>query len=281
MRGCIVYERSTAAKRKEYIALYRQHFEKHGIPFELVFTDNYREELTKTPVDFAIVRAIVPEISKELEEMRIAVYNNARVSEICNDKWLTFQYISEHTDIPFMTCMTAEEFLTKGNDFIYPLVVKNRRGHGGTEVFSVSSCAEAADLIGRYPKGSLIVQEMASDTGRDVRVFVVGNRIVTAMLRVSEHDFRSNYCLGGKAVPYELSSYERQMVRKITDCFSFGMVGIDFIFHRGRAVFNEIEDVVGARMLYDHTKVDIVAEYADYIIERQKQQNTGETLWDR
>ena len=103
MRGCIVYERSTAAKRKEYIALYRQHFEKRGIPFELVFTDNYREELTKTPVDFAIVRAIVPEISKELEETRIAVYNNARVSEICNDKWLTFQYNSEHTDIPFMT----------------------------------------------------------------------------------------------------------------------------------------------------------------------------------
>ena len=37
------------------------------------------------------------------------------------------------------------------------------------------------------------------------------------------------------------------------------------------AAVNEIEDVVGARMLYAHTEVDIVAEYVSYLVAAQKQ----------
>lgn len=271
MRGCILYERETAEKRKEYIALYQKYFMEQGVNLELVFTCHYREELRKHPVDFAIVRVIAPEISKELEEMGITVYNNAKAAGICNDKWRTYQYIGAHTGVPFMKYVTAEEFLAGGRAFSYPVVVKSRRGHGGTEVFSASSLKEVSDLSERFPKGSLIVQAMASDIGRDVRVFVVGNRIVASMLRISENDFRSNYCLGGRAVPYELSDRETQMAEEIISCFSFGMAGIDFIFHEGKAVFNEIEDVVGARMLYDCTDVDIVKEYVNFIIEKEKQ----------
>lgn len=275
MHGCILYERETAERRREYIALYQNYFKECGVNLTLVFTDNYRNELKKFPVDFAIVRAIAPEISKELEEMGIAVYNNVVVSEICNDKWRTYQYIGAHTGVPFMKNATAEEFLAGESAFSYPLVVKSRRGHGGTEVFFVSSYSEAAALIEKYPKGSLIVQEMASDIGRDVRVFVIGERIIASMLRISENDFRSNYCLGGRAVCYELSEQETRMVKEIIGCFSFGMVGIDFIFHEGKAVFNEIEDVVGARMLYDCTEIDIVKEYVDFIVEKEMRRDAG------
>lgn len=267
--GCILYERETAKERKGYIDLYRKYFAEYGVQMRLLFTDNYRKELEKAGVDFAIVRVIAPEISKELEEMGITVYNNSVVSEICNDKWKTYQYIQAHTDVSFLRTVTAEEFLLGENDFSYPMIVKSRTGHGGTEVFQVFSYEEATCLIAQYPPHSLLVQEKASDSGRDVRVFVVGTQVIAAMLRISETDFRSNYCLGGRAEPYLLSQKERRMVTKIMELFHFGMAGIDFIFHEGEAVFNEIEDVVGARMLYDKTNIDIVKEYVDWIVKQE------------
>ena len=41
--------------------------------------------------------------------------------------------------------------------------------------------------------------------------------------------------------------------------------GIDFVFDNGKAVFNELEDAVGARMIYANTEIDIIGMYIDYI----------------
>ena len=44
------------------------------------------------------------------------------------------------------------------------------------------------------------------------------------------------------------------------------MVSIDFIIDdNDQLIFNEIEDVVGARMLYKCSDIDIVREYLSYI----------------
>ena len=59
-----------------------------------------------------------------------------------------------------------------------------------------------------------VIQRPASELGKDVRVYAIGNRIVQAMLRVSETDFRSNFCLGGQAELYELGAEEQYMVQK-------------------------------------------------------------------
>ncbi len=39
------------------------------------------------------------------------------------------------------------------------------------------------------------------------------------------------------------------------------------MFNSGKIVFNEIEDSVGARMVYSLTNMDIIKEYCDYIKE--------------
>ena len=38
-----------------------------------------------------------------------------------------------------------------------------------------------------------------------------------------------------------------------------------FVFNSGKIVFNEIEDSVGARMIYSLTDIDIIKEYCNYI----------------
>ena len=67
-------------------------------------------------------------------------------------------------------------------------------------------------------------------------------------------------------MPYKIDSETENNVMKILSRFNFDFVGVDFIFHNGRLLFNEIEDAVGTRMLYAHTDIDPVKCYLDHII---------------
>ena len=100
---------------------------------------------------------------------------------------------------------------------------------------------------------------------QDLRVWLLGGKIYAACLRRSATDFRSNYCLGGSAAVYPLSPAERAQVSDIAALVQADYYAIDFVRHQGRWVFNELEDTVGARMLYDLTSLDPLADYCRYI----------------
>lgn len=57
-------------------------------------------------------------------------------------------------------------------------------------------------------------------------------------------------------------------MNKIASLVKYDYIGIDFVFDGGRPVFNEIEDTVGARMVYDKTGIDILSLYCNYIKKR-------------
>ena len=54
--------------------------------------------------------------------------------------------------------------------------------------------------------------------------------------------------------------------------FDIGLAGIDFLIgDNGELIFNEVEDVVGARMLYQCVPdINLVGKYLDYILSRIK-----------
>jgi glutathione synthase/RimK-type ligase-like ATP-grasp enzyme len=161
------------------------------------------------------------------------------------------------------------ESLYAGKDFdeknlFFPCVVKSAYGHGGNEVFLVNN----RDEYNAVKMEDAVIQRVCDTPGRDLRVYVMGREIIAAMLRVSRNDFRGNYSLGGQAFVRNLSAEETGIVNKITALFDFGLAGVDFIFNRGKPVLNEIEDVVGARMLYAKTDINVVEKYLKFIISR-------------
>ena len=85
------------------------------------------------------------------------------------------------------------------------------------------------------------------------------------MLRSSDSDFRSNYSLGGNAEISGLTPKESGIIKKLLSRLTIGHAGIDLIYHKGMPVFNEIEDVVGSRMLYRYTDIDVVKLFMDHI----------------
>lgn len=277
MLAWLIYDKAGAKRNKHYISIYFEECSKRNIDLVLL----YKEDITigvrgnkpfilhkgiegERP-DFVICRTIDPLLSRQLEIMGIRVFNNYKVSLICNNKQRTYQYISQ-SGIKVMDTIFADKNYSRTIEF--PAVVKPARGRGGENVFLVESKNEYRSAIAKIQEDQIVIQKPASDLGRDLRVYVIGKRIIAAMLRVSDNDFRSNYSLGGSAHPYTLSLEQRETINKIIDIFDFGLVGIDFVFDKGQMVFNEIEDVVGSRMLYAKTNINIVSEYIDYIVQK-------------
>lgn len=54
-------------------------------------------------------------------------------------------------------------------------------------------------------------------------------------------------------------------MHKISSIIGGDYIGIDFIFNENHLVFNEVEDTVGARMVYDKTDIDILKLYCEHI----------------
>lgn len=185
-------------------------------------------------------------IAEFYEKQGIRVFNGSRLSRLANDKQLCYDFM-EKNNIEIMPTRY----------FIPPFVKKPKNGHGGQGVVLCHSEKDYDECF--------VCQKPASDLGKDLRVWVIGGKIITAILRVSRTDFRSNYCLGGEAVPYALSTNEETLVKKIISLVQGDYYGIDFVFDGGKIVFNEIEDTVGARMVYDKTDIDILKLYCDYI----------------
>jgi glutathione synthase/RimK-type ligase-like ATP-grasp enzyme len=210
--------------------------------------------------DIVVSRARDPDLLSSLEDNGSTVFNGSSVCRICNDKAMTYG-LARSLGIPFLPFSIPGNPLPRGP----PWVVKSCVGHGGTEVFKADSEDEARRLCDKLSGRKPIVQEMVSDPGKDLRVYVLGGRIIASVLRSSETDFRANFKLGGRAELVEPPSEVINIVRRIVPELMPDFIGIDFVFGDGNVYLNEIEDVVGTRMLYSLTDLDPARMYMEYI----------------
>lgn len=267
MISWIIYNEEDVEKNRRFIKFVTEKLSNYNIATKLIILQEQKYIaglIREHKPDFAINRSRNCEVALMLEVAGVKVFNNSKVTKIANDKEETFNYLDGTVEyMPFFD----RENKDKVN---YPCVIKTTAGHGGSQVFMAGSEKEAHSIEEKLKDVKYIYQECSTDLGKDVRVYIVGNKIIASMLRTSTESFKSNYSLGGSARPYELNNNEKSMVRKILKKLPIDYGGIDFIFNNGKAVFNEIEDAVGARMIYEKTDIDIVGIFVDYIVEKIK-----------
>ncbi len=267
----LVYDHPRLARNGWFVKTLMEKFAQRGWKLTLKMAEDFDGRKIEEPLpDAVLMRCTFPELSRKWEEADVRVLNSATVSAITNDKLRTAEFFAIH-DLPMMKTVLLKN--PSEIPFPFPVVMKSRTGHGGTEVFCVESESEIEEILKQTATSPeyWILQPLASQTGRDVRVYIVGNQPVVAMERVSENDFRSNYSLGGFARPYTLRPEENALISRILEILPLDFAGIDMIYHDGEPILNEIEDVVGSRMLYTHTEIDILEVFLDYL-ERIKPQ---------
>lgn len=256
MKGIIVYDKESLLKNEFFAKRLKAKLEEYNAYTRIVTTD---EIGLIGEIDFAVMRVYNETITICLENKGVRVFNCGKVAKICNDKWKTYEFLRDK-GIKMAPTQKAEAC-----DLPFPRILKARHGHGGSEVFWTNGMEEYADAL-KKTSDAMIAQSPVGFRGRDLRVYVIGGKLILAMLRKSDNDFRSNFSLGGSAQRYELNVDEILLVKKISAMFNADFIGIDFIPSNDGFIFNEAEDVVGCRMVYKYTDIDIIKIYAEHIV---------------
>ncbi len=258
----IVYDTERYQKNQVFADKLKDAFFQRNLEAKVVIIDDLLNIPFPLP-DIAIMRVINPELSAFFTKHHVYIQNKEPVSRITNDKYKTYQYLEKIVPMAktYLIDATMQSFLLP-----FPFILKSLDGHGGQEVFYVQNLKEVQNAFKQTQKKKMIIQEVIEDWGKDLRVYVLHDQILCAMLRTSKTSFKSNFSLGGNASLYVLNQKEKQLIKKIIKQFDFGLVGIDFLFKNNQLILNEIEDVVGCRMVYQYTNIDIAFQYVDYIL---------------
>ncbi len=285
MLAWIIYYKESALYNRRYIEFYKEEGHKLGITVKLLLVEElefgiredewfikYGGEELPYP-DFVICRAIYPLLTRQLEYMGIRVFNNAFLSEICNDKAKTYQYLAKTGIRMVDSCFYKNSLLQAATERVTgPAVIKAVDGHGGSQVFLMDQTTgkeERETILRGIGASDAVIQPLTGSRYQDLRVYVIGKEIIAAVLRTARGGFKSNFSLGGEVCFYELSEKDKKLVHLIMSQFEIGMVGIDFIIgDGGELIFNEIEDVVGSRMLYQCSDINIAEKYLKWIIKQ-------------
>ena len=266
MNGWLIYDDEGYARNRWFVGRMLDSAVQNGLSLEFVpakaLTVGVRQGRAYASLygregdlpSYAICRTIDPMLSLMLEKVGVRVFNSAETSRICNDKALTYAFFSGE-DIP----MPDTDFWrrTRFDRGRLPAVFKSPDGHGGKEVFLVENPDDMQNAAKCVGNKDFLLQKIVRK-GEDVRVYLLDGEILAAVRRTSETDFRSNFSLGGNVGLVKPCDAMRATVDAVYRKLHPFFVGVDFIFDdSGSPLLNEIEDVVGTRMLYKLTDVDV------------------------
>jgi RimK family alpha-L-glutamate ligase len=205
-----------------------------------------------------------------IEKTGVPVMNSARAIERSVDKFYTTALLQE-AGLPTpetVVCEGATEAMAAvaemGDVIIKPLF--GSMGHGMVRVsdpdvaFRVVRSLEQLRIV-------FYVQRVVDHGGRDVRVFVVGGRVLAAIeRRAPDGQWRTNVSLGGAARPFELSPAWEQLALRAAATIGADYAGVDLLPSRDGTVFVlEVNGIPGWQGLKQATGIDVAGSIVEHL----------------
>ena len=108
--GLLVYDKEGAKRNASYIKMHEEVGKKLNMPIHFLYDEDVMEylEINRESVDFCMVRTICPALTKQIEARGIPCFNSSFVSEICNHKGKTYDYILKNCEIPLVKTKTFQ-----------------------------------------------------------------------------------------------------------------------------------------------------------------------------
>ncbi len=161
-----------------------------------------------------------------------------------------------------------------------PVVIKLLEGTQGIGVVLGETPKSAKSVIDAFHGAdiAILVQQYIKEAeGSDLRVFVVGRRIVASMIRTgAEGDFRSNLHRGGKADTVEPSREEKRLALKAARSMGLNVAGVDMLrAHHGPVVI-EVNSSPGLEGIEQATGKDVAKAMIEFL-ERNARPNRTRT----
>lgn len=180
-------------------------------------------------------------VIRHLERLGCYSVNSSDSIENVKDKLYSLQILSEN-GISIPKTMLAKFPISKElikEKIGFPLVIKAISGSLGEGVYLCENAKKFVDIMeflkDANPKSpTLIVQEFIKESkGIDIRVVVVGGKIVGAMKRIAKKgEFKANFSRGGRVEPVVLDKEMEMIALESTRILNLDISGVDLLISK-------------------------------------------------
>ncbi len=159
-----------------------------------------------------------------------------------------------------------------------PVVIKLLEGTQGVGVVLAETPRSAKSIIEAFrgAKVNILVQEFIKEAGnKDIRVLVVGGKVVASMQRTgSGDDFRSNLHRGGHADSIKITAEERSTAVRAAKAMGLNVCGVDMLRSNHGPVVMEVNSSPGLEGVEAATGVDVAGKIIEFL---EKSAKPGKT----
>jgi RimK family alpha-L-glutamate ligase len=200
----------------------------------------------------------------------VPILNPPRALEVCVDKYLcTVRLEAAGLRVPAtVVCQQADAALEAFERLGGDVVVKPIFGSEGRGMVRISDPEMAWRTFRaiEQTRGVLYLQQYINHPGWDVRALVSRGRVLTAMRRIANGDWRTNVAQGANAEPWKLSSELEALALRASEAVGTIVAGVDLLpGPNGEWYVIEVNAVPGWKALAPVTGIDIAAEIIDAV----------------
>ena len=276
----------TAAKYENLYTMLKNAAKKRGVLLvckradELVCAVGEERSAFAPLPDFCIFWDKDVSLARRLEGLGIPLFNGANGVTVCDNKIRTAEILTKagvKTPKTLPAPMTFENvgygdcaFLQAAEKALgYPMVLKEAYGSFGAQVYLANDRDGALKIIEKIGHKPFLMQEfIAESRGQDIRVNVVGGKVVCAMRRFNGNDFRSNVSAGGNTERIVLNAEQEKIAIAACKALGLDFAGVDILFGKDGPIVCEVNSSPHFKSSLDCTGVDLSEYVLEYISER-------------
>jgi RimK family alpha-L-glutamate ligase len=228
-----------------------------------------------------------------IEERGVPVMNSPRAIERSVDKFYTDALLREaglatpeavvcegaEPAMAAVRTMLGRRSLDEGGGDVIIKPIFGSMGHGIVRVSDPDVAFRVFQSLEQV-RAVFYVQRAVDSGGRDVRVFVVGGKIVGAIERRASHgDWRTNVSRGGSARPLELPAAWASLALRAAAAIGADYAGVDLLPALDGTVFVlEVNGIPGWRGLQRATGVDVAGAIVEHMTTRVQSSRSAAEL---
>jgi ribosomal protein S6--L-glutamate ligase len=213
-------------------------------------------------------------VVRQFEAMGVRIVNGSRGIAESRDKLRCLQVLAEKGyEVPMTVLMRGSRHSkvalrqVQGTPAIIKLI-QGTQGVGVMLVESPTSCESVLDTMWGLGQDVILQQYISESAGRDIRAFVIGDRVVASMRRQArEGEFRSNLHRGGEGMFIELKDSYKRLAVQAAKAVGLTVAGVDMLESLTGPKILEVNSSPGFEGIEAATKLNVARMIIQHAVE--------------
>jgi [lysine-biosynthesis-protein LysW]---L-2-aminoadipate ligase len=221
-------------------------------------------------LDRCVVHSRAEYTLRAIERWGVPTLNHSAATTICDDKAACSQALeAAGIATPRTLLAFSVESALKGCEMLgYPVVLKPVTGSWGRLLAKANGREQARAILdqkaelGSFHHHIYYIQEFIQKPDRDIRAYVVGDRVLAASYRTSEH-WITNAARGAVSIKCEITPEIEELALRSCRAVGARLAGVDLIETKDGLKIVEVNTGGEFKGLMSTTDIDIAAEIVD------------------